>query len=430
MIHRINIFILSLIIAIAPSFAYATAAPALQFSNLANVVRNAGGIVADFVFKRGTATAVATARSVSVAELAPIARKRILCGNLYGLIACSVGTLVLEQLLTGDGWIIDRENGRIHKEDSTENPEYIWMYNDQTGAVKYSKNEDEACGVVKAMASTYGWPKDGTSTRQYANNNNEFKCTYTVPGNYTYIWFSRVLNPNYEKTDRDITDAEIADKLKDVPTDDLIALAGSPDYAAENHPVVAAAAAAAQDKPEECTSGQKLNPATGKCEADSTTNPDTPKNPDLPAFCSWVPVAICNWYTDTQPRITNIETATKDTKTNTTDILTEEKKQTAEAVKTNAALDELTKNENNNNEQDNNLDFPSIPMPTNTQVVFDHSCPAPVTLAGFTYHGISQNWVVDFSSMCDVLTSIVRPVVIAVGSFISIGIIAGIRENG
>jgi len=67
-----------------------------------------------------------------------------------------------------------------------------------------------------------------------------------------------------------------------------------------------------------------------------------------------------------------------------------------------------------------------------TQVSFSSQCPAPINLANFSYHGISQSWTVDFSKFCYVFATYLKPVVISIGAFSAVLIVSGVgvRENG
>ena len=435
MIYRLNIFFLSLFIAFAPAYAFASVSSAgISPWSITNAISQGAKRVYDLSKTVGGAVTVSTAEVLPTA--AQVGKQIIKTGG-----AAAVVYAITAILGEGVDYVLDPENSlvRYYTQDTCQEDScrYYWSYyKSGEGTKTDATSPDDAC--LRQISSYHNnWSYSGM---QLINNGMNAKCFMRNTDNVDQVTRTDIVIPpgTSEKTipyetvgAQIISDAEANNANAKAYTADVADDLVSDDSATQNN-VKAQADANAKPADTSCTAPLKLNSTTHKCEPDTTnpTNPDTPKTPELPAFCSWVPAAICNWYYDTQPRITNIETATKDTKKTSDDILTESKKQTAEAVKTNTAIDEFTKNENNNNDQDNNIDFPSIPLPTNTQVVFDHSCPAPVTLAGFSYHGITQNWVVDFSSMCDVLTSIVRPVVIAVGSFISIGIIAGIRENG
>lgn len=166
----------------------------------------------------------------------------------------------------------------------------------------------------------------------------------------------------------------------------------------------------------------------GTTTTETTTNPETGEvstkdKTDLalefPTFCGWAPT-IC------QAAQTVI--SFPQTLTNWWDTANTKANEWALAISEAwAEVKELTEV---NEQTDTELDIPDIEQETtDTNISFDDSCPAPITLANFSWHGSSQNWQVDFSQLCDSLTTYVKPIVIAMASFTAVLIVSGVRTD-
>ena len=69
------------------------------------------------------------------------------------------------------------------------------------------------------------------------------------------------------------------------------------------------------------------------------------------------------------------------------------------------------------------------PISIDTDIKFNGQCPAPLT-HDFSYGGQTQKFgITDFSPFCSMLSDIMKPIVIAVSSFIAVLIVAGVRTN-
>ena len=140
---------------------------------------------------------------------------------------------------------------------------------------------------------------------------------------------------------------------------------------------------------------QEVKKELEKAPPEPKTEPEIKPNPEtggfaLPAFCSWA-APVCEFIKDIK------------------DVFKDE------------PLDDTA------------LDIqPDNTQEIDTQVSFSTQCPAPINLANFSYHGISQSWTVDFSKFCDVFATYLRPVVISIGAFSAVLIVSGVgvRENG
>lgn len=147
---------------------------------------------------------------------------------------------------------------------------------------------------------------------------------------------------------------------------------------------------------------------TGKTGTTSNTSTTTP-NPDgtttttssgslqFPSFCSWASI-MCDWYTWTKTTYDSVVTAV-------TDFLTP-----------------------NNN--DNTVDLQD-PQPDDSNFSFSlpSACPAPVQLIDSSFMGVPINWQYDFADFCTILSDYVRPILIAMGAFIAVLILGGVRTT-
>jgi len=115
---------------------------------------------------------------------------------------------------------------------------------------------------------------------------------------------------------------------------------------------------------------------------------------DFPVFCSWAP-SMCVMADNVQQAIADAREWVKESETTDTE-----------------------------------LDFPEVDQQeTDTDISFNASCPAKITLVNFNYHGNQQNWEVDFQDWCSAVTTYIRPIVISMGAFSAVLIVSGVRIN-
>ncbi|MFU8928287.1 virulence factor TspB C-terminal domain-related protein [Acinetobacter puyangensis] len=80
-------------------------------------------------------------------------------------------------------------------------------------------------------------------------------------------------------------------------------------------------------------------------------------------------------------------------------------------------------------QQDTELDLPVDTPNIDTNIKFNGQCPAPLTY-DFTYGGQAQSFgIKDFTPFCSMLNDILKPIVIAVSSFVAVLIIGGVRTD-
>lgn len=134
--------------------------------------------------------------------------------------------------------------------------------------------------------------------------------------------------------------------------------------------------------------------------APPTTNPDTGEvkpgsiSLDFPVFCSWAP-SMCVLADKVQEAITDAREWVKESETTDTELDIPEQEQ----------------------------------QETDTNITFNGSCPAKITLVNFNYHGNQQNWEVDFTDWCSAVTTYIKPIVISMGAFSAVLIVSGVRIN-
>lgn len=169
--------------------------------------------------------------------------------------------------------------------------------------------------------------------------------------------------------------------------------------------------------------------ATGESTpTDTTGDPATQVPPsdltlDFPVFCNWAPTVclaaqtvisfpqtLINWWDSATTSISESWTWAKSR---------------YEAAVT--SISDFFKDESNT---DTEFEFNDPTQITDTSISFSNQCPAPITLADFSYHGISQKWEMNFSPWCDVISTFIKPIVIAMASLSAVLIVSGVRENG
>ena len=150
------------------------------------------------------------------------------------------------------------------------------------------------------------------------------------------------------------------------------------------------------------TTGTATTTGTGT----TTTNPDgstttetqTSSQFQMPAFCDWASI-MCDWYKYTQEKYEEVKTAITD------------------FVKAPDATDTAL-------DIDTETDTQDAPI-----LNFGGQCPESIQLASGQIAGIDIDWQFDFTDFCTVLSTYVRPILIAMGAFIAILILGGVRTT-
>ena len=250
-------------------------------------------------------------------------------------------------------------------------------------------------------------------------------------GNRTYCLFNyavKIANPNYNPTapkpdEKTLSYEAVAQKIKSKAQSndpDAVAYAGQAvDEAISNDPQVQ------DDVANQFNSNSKTQTN------EQATGDTTPKNPsdpaagdtiklNFPVFCTWAPLVceaaqtainfpktITEWYTSTKTAFTEAYDFAKTKVQEFSDIFKDEQ-QTDTELEFNEPTDDIT----------------------DTSVSFASSCPPPIVLADFNFHGIPIHWELDFTAWCDSLSTYLKPIVISMASFSAVLILGGVRENG
>lgn len=165
---------------------------------------------------------------------------------------------------------------------------------------------------------------------------------------------------------------------------------------------------------------QTSEQATGNTKPNEANPQTTDISLNFPVFCSWAPsiceaasvvinfpITLTDWWNRSTTALTEAYTFAKTKVQEFSDIFKEEP-QTDTELEFNDPTDDVT----------------------DTSVSFSSSCPPPIVLADFNFHGIPIHWELDFSAWCDSLSTYLKPIVISMASFSAVLILGGVRENG
>lgn len=418
MIHRINVFLLSVIIGFLPAYVFAASTP--EDIWLREITKNVDstGRTTGYTIDASKRTIVnGTARDMSSklldykpnkAAVGGVMKKRLTQAAVGGGVAL-IGVAIVDSLLRGIGWIM--EDGVYVKKiinDPEANPQYIWIVNGIS--VTAGSTPQAACN----NAYNFYMPPDSGTTYKEANSVDgvNWFCPSPQFGRASRgAAITRQNNPNYDPTKPNtetkipITDSELADIMfGDYAGDSSANIQpkndGTHTGVQETMQPDPNAGEGTKDKPENPVSkdvDQKLDANPNKKVTDhkstdskgdeETTKEDgtkeqtkTDTKTELPAFCNYA-ASLCKWIDWTQ----NDELPEKD---------------------------------------DTDLEV-NVPIPTKTvSVNFGAQCPAPVSYP-FSMGGYSTTIpLIKFEPLC-ATAPIVKPSIIALASIGAAFIIFG-----
>ena len=350
LVVRLHVYLMCFLLAFAPAYSYASAAPLLDFTGVVNAAKTGGGFVADFLFKRAANDPNYNAanddrfetkrHNVSNSQMGDTWRKRW-AGQTGGIGAGLAATAAIAALLAAADWVLDPANNTIRKK--VIDPQYIHCYKtDDFGTCGSSRDSPfrhflSESGEFNARYLSFSRVVTYPSSNALFNLSDNSFLTYTVE----YTDSRRTDKPTVDfyvfnqaqDSYIDATPEDIAAAVAQAPADILQQLATSPDYKAEPHAPTAAAAAKAepaagsdacpagqtkvngvcQVPPSEtkCPAGQVFDTTTGKCKAATAAQCPvgqvydvvqkkcvTPKLPededDWPEFCEWA-APVCDF---------------------------------------------------------------------------------------------------------------------------------------
>jgi hypothetical protein len=405
-----------------------------------------GGLVADGASSvvNASKTIVVNGANVvktSTARITPsvVSVAKVLRGGAAGYAL----SIAVEQILGSVDWLLDPANNRIvytSKPDPSSVPNLPFYYQISVSTtVIRAATISSVCSSAIAQANNLnnGYKyvarsSDNTTTDDGYCGVNVFTIDGTLIANSGGFPYSKVINHSYNEAEEE----EKSISLDTVAAQVITNADTNPDSDKKAGSQVATTTAAQDllnndsatqsDVENQLNTNARTNTAEGANEATGETKPNVadPTKTDLslsfPAFCGWAPTiceaaqaainfpqTVSNWWSKAVLSFTEAY-AFAQTKV--------------------SELENIFKNEP---EQNTELEFndPTNDV-TDTNITFSRQCPAPIVLADFSYHGISQNWQVDFTGWCNVFSSIFKPIVIAMASFSAVLIVSGVRENG
>lgn len=319
----------------------------------------------------------------------------------------------MDLLLDGVDYVLDPANNSVTYNSKQCSTNCQFLYQLGTRPNTRAPTQQQVCQNL-----TNYWMGGETTSSYYSASKNTCERTYTYFGSsYTDTAsepIQKVANPNYDQSKEEekktVPLSEIGQQVIDQAQSE--AQVGNPAVPIAT-PVTQAAAAAVvgeaatddvQARPitaelDKSASIPTTETATGEI-ASPTTNPDTGEvkpgsiSLDFPVFCSWAP-SMCVLSDKVQEAITDAREWVKEPETTDTELEIPEPEQ----------------------------------QETDTNITFNGSCPAKITLVNFNYHGNQQNWEVDFQDWCSAVTTYIRPIVISMGAFSAVLIVSGVRIN-
>uniref|UniRef100_A0AAU8BAX3 Tspb protein n=1 Tax=Dulem virus 65 TaxID=3145776 RepID=A0AAU8BAX3_9VIRU len=148
--------------------------------------------------------------------------------------------------------------------------------------------------------------------------------------------------------------------------------------------------------------GDKTGEATGEKTGTDTQNPS--KDADLPEFCGWAPI-VC----EMSKKVIDLY-----------DKFIKWMQEIAKDIADFFKIEDKPTDVNIENEQIETVD---------TNINFSKQCPSNLTLAEVKLANVSERWEIDFTKYCEILTTFIRPILIAMSSFVAVLIISGVKTN-
>lgn len=352
---RLHVYLMCFLLAFAPAYSYASAAPLLDFTGVVNAAKTGGGFVADYLFRRASNDPnynaanddrfITKQHNVTNSQMGDTWRDRW-SGKTGGIGAGLAATAAIAAILAAADWILDPANNSIKRLLPPSAPDYLMTATSPNGVSCSGSTVGEIQICLQAAVSFFGMnvtltnpigefnpPLASLSAGQSTSASPYFD--FTRPGQGYPTWQVALgytlLGPSVDKYEY-ATPADIAAAVAQAPVEVLEQLATSPNPKAEPHAPTAAAAAKAepagsdacpagqtkvngvcQAPPSEnkCPAGQVFDTTTGKCKAATAAQCPlgqvydvvqkkcvTPKLPededDWPEFCEWA-APVCDF---------------------------------------------------------------------------------------------------------------------------------------
>lgn len=339
MIHKINVFLLSLIIAIMPAYVFAN-------SSLGGW--SLGGLIADGASSivNGTKTVVINGANVVKTSTARITPSVASVSKLLARGAAGYAlSIAVEQLLGAVDWVLDPENNQIVYKVPPTDPnspqnQYYWesvyspLTRSSTMQQAAQKMVNETCRVnnYKDCSAPYDFTKinDNRYSFKYDTYNTS-GGTKTVRTQYANRIANPAYDPNAEQEERtlglDVVSQQVIDNAENSSDSDVKAGAQVATVGAAEDMLANNAATQSDVEQQLNTNAQTetSEQATGETKPNEA-NPDiTDISLDFPAFCGWAPTiceaanvvinfptTLTNWWTTATQSISAAYTDAKE----------------------------------------------------------------------------------------------------------------------
>lgn len=356
---------------------------------------------------------------------------------LKGGIAGAALSAAVSALVGAVDWVLDPANNQIKykpKEDLSKPPSYCQNYYEVS--VSNPSSVGYGCSINEVAQNL---------CKKHLQHSNVKACTYSNVTSTSFRLFTdcKVWDGTCYGIDSQITpqqktnpyyDPNAQNQEKTLPlntvAEKVISNADAGNVDAQVATGAAADEALANDPTTQSDVSNQLDTNSKTQTNEQATGDTTPKDPadpnagntiklNFPVFCTWAPLVceaaqsainfpktITEWYTSTKNAFTEAYDFAKTKVQEFSDIFKDEP-QTDTELEFNDPTDDIT----------------------DTSVSFSSSCPQPIVLADFNFHGIPIHWELDFSPWCDSLSTYLKPIVISMASFSAVLILGGVREN-
>lgn len=380
------------------------------------------------VTRQGSTTNLSASKSVivdgnvinktSTATIKPTAKQvaNILKGGLAGAALSAAVTALLGAV----DWVLDPANNQIKYKVSTDpipTGPIVIIYSDQALTKEKARFPGQPNDACNSYAKSIGYKSGYYTGNGCAGKNDQYPSGIFID----YARAASYVNQGVQQ-EKSIPLITVAEKV--------ISNAESGDTNAQVATAAAADDALANDPTTQSDVSNQLDTNAKTQTNEQATGDTTPKDPadpaagdtiklNFPVFCTWAPLVceasqttinfpktITEWYTSTKNAFTEAYDFAKTKVQEFSDIFKDEP-QTDTELEFNDPTDDIT----------------------DTSVSFSSSCPQPIVLADFNFHGIPIHWELDFSAWCDSLSTYLKPIVISMASFSAVLILGGVREN-
>lgn len=428
MVHRINVFLLSISLVIVQIFTMnqALAGAAEKWELVENVYDKSKNTVNVTAKKIGQQAANSGSYKVQV----PVSASD-LGGTVKRMLWAGVAISAVTALVNGVGWIIDTGSKTIKKPKDTSPDlptfEYVWTNGYDS---KYYQSSFDAASAFLVVLKRNNSDLIRLGSLTIVNINQvKYDVVRTNGSSYSqYISVNRTKNPKYNPAQEPqfdiISDSQLGNEIlgngtepnsKPTPVPEIITSAYSP-----NNPV--------SDAPAPKATNDALNSANPQPEKEPDGKSETEKEKDengvetgketskfqLPNFCEWAP-SVCDFFTVQKQDNKEIKENQK--------LDTEQNKTFFDSVK--EWFDWTKEDANYPDSQEVEIDKTIPVVPNTSYFSWGAYCPFTAGSQTISIENTSAGIDYDLTSWCE-LASDIRPFVLAAGALMSFLIAAGV----